>query len=245
MSGLAIRAGSALLLLGLAACGGTFGRRSEPTEDRAALAASIVALRQQVTVQELELARLRERIAALEARRPAGPVPAAPPSPPPSSAASPEASEPKYPAPRFEDADLPAPPAPSLPATATATATAQELYDQAYALIQQGKHSDAEVKMQHFLATYGATDLADNAAYWIGEARYSRSDWQGAFEAFKSAVERYPEGNKAADSLFKVGKCLEKLGDREGAREVLTEVVSRFPATAAAAAADEALRALR
>ena len=228
------------LLLVLAACAGGFGRQPEAADDAAALRASVLALRQQVTVQELELARLRERIAALEAGRrletPRAEHAGTTSSPRPSE----ELREPTYPPPAIEGADLP--PGDTPRQGAEAPLAPQALYDRALALIQGGQQAEGEQLMRRFLTAYAESDLADNAAYWIGETRYSRGDWQGALEAFKAAVEQYPEGNKVADSLFKVGKSLEKLGDREGAREVLVEVSRRFPGTGAASAATEALR---
>ena len=129
-------------------------------------------------------------------------------------------------------------------AAAPISATAQALYDRGYTLFHQGRYVDAESAFQRFLQSHGTSDLADNALYWIGEARLARSDTQGALAAFREVASRYPEGNKVADALLKTGDCLADLGDAEGARRSYDELVRRFPATAAAAMAEERRRKL-
>jgi tol-pal system protein YbgF len=124
------------------------------------------------------------------------------------------------------------------------TPAAQALYDRGYTLFHQGKYLDAEATFQQFLHSHPATDLTDNAQFWIGEARYARDDLRGALAAFRETVERYPAGNKVADALLKAGQCLEGLGDLEGARASYREVIERFPGSAAAAVGEERLEAM-
>ena len=118
------------------------------------------------------------------------------------------------------------------------------LYDQGYTLFHQGRFIDAESAFRRFLQEHPDNDHADNAQYWIGEARYARDDARGALAAFRETVDRYPHGNKVPDALLKAGQCLEKLGDREGARATYREVTRRFPESAASAAAEDRLAGL-
>jgi tol-pal system protein YbgF len=118
---------------------------------------------------------------------------------------------------------------------------AQALYDQGYTLFHQGRFIDAESAFRRFLQEHPDNDHADNAQYWIGEARYARDDLRGALAAFRETVAHHPHGNKVPDALLKAGQCLEKLGDREGARETYRELARRFPESAAAVVAEERL----
>lgn len=227
----------------------------------------VVALQQQATVNELELRRLRQKVAELEERLDGAPVrsgsrstaaePARPPAPAPVAEAEPPrdllASDVES-----EEIDLPpvAPPpaAPTSPPTGAdaarpaplvpASAAAQALYDQAYTLFHEKRYESAEAEFERFLELHPGSDLADNAQFWIGECRYARGDYDAALAAFTATVARYPEGNKVADALLKAGKTLEALGDRERARETYEEVRRRYPGSAAAALADERLAAL-
>jgi tol-pal system protein YbgF len=104
---------------------------------------------------------------------------------------------------------------------------------------------DAEASFQRFLQAHGDSDLADNAQYWIGEARFARGDHRAALAAFQETAARYPQGNKVPDALLKAGQSLEQLGDPEGARAAYRTVVERFASSAAAVAAEERLSRLR
>jgi tol-pal system protein YbgF len=120
----------------------------------------------------------------------------------------------------------------------------QALYDRGYTLYHQGRYLDAEASFQRFLQANPATELSDNAQFWIGESRYARGDIRGALAAFRETLQRYPDGNKVPDALIKEGDCLTSLGDRDGARSRYEEVIRRFPSSAAAIMAEERLAAL-
>lgn len=119
---------------------------------------------------------------------------------------------------------------------------AQALYDRGYSLFHQGRYLDAEATFQRFLQAYSDTDLSDNAQYWIGECRYARQDLRGALAAFRETAQRYPAGNKVPDAMIKEGDCLRGLGDLEGARLRYDEVINRYPGSAAASVAEERRR---
>ena len=120
----------------------------------------------------------------------------------------------------------------------------QALYDRGYTLYHQGRYLDAETAFQQFLGEFDRSDLADNAQFWIGEARYARADLAGALAAYREVGSRFPAGNKVADSLLKAAECLRGLGDLEGARQNYRTVIERYPSTAAAAVAEDRLRDL-
>ncbi|HEX2252958.1 MAG TPA: tol-pal system protein YbgF [Thermoanaerobaculia bacterium] len=163
-------------------------------------------------------------------------VPVARPEPRPSQPPPAQTSRPQptaQPAPPAAVAEAPIPPA------------GQALYDRGYTLYHQGVYLDAEASFQRFLQAHGDTDLADNAQYWIGEARYARGDYRGALAAFRETVSRFPGGNKVPDALLKAGQSLEQLADPEGARDTYRALVQQHPASAAAAVAEERLARLR
>jgi len=124
-------------------------------------------------------------------------------------------------------------------ATEAVVPAAQALYDRGYTLYHQGRYLDAEASFQRFLQAYPRTDLSDNAQFWIGESRYARGDISGALSAFRETLQLYPGGNKVPDALVKEGDCLAGMGDRDGARQSYEEVVRRFPGSAAAVMASE------
>jgi tol-pal system protein YbgF len=237
------------------------------SEDVQELKARVLELQRKAAVSEVELTRLRKKVAELEARlglAPRGTSSSGAPAPP---AADPrpgtiETVPPPPPTAILEEVDLEdeppprevvtaptAPPrtppaaveAPPEPSSAPISTAAQALYDRGYTLYHQGQYRDAEATFQRFLSSFGDTDLGDNALYWIGEARLAGGDTRGALAAFRETVERYPAGNKVPDALLKAGQALEDLGDREGSRETYRELIRQFPGSAAAAVAQERL----
>lgn len=260
-----------LLVLAAAACttAAPSTRDTAPRGEIEELKARILELQRRATVNEVEIARLREKVAQLEAqlqgetprgarRESARETPEAvtmtpgrideddldeelsrrpPASSPAPSSAPPSTQMPARPPASGEGASPPVEVPPVTPA-------AQALYDQGYTLYHQGRYLDAESTFQRFLQAHAATELGDNAQYWIGEARYARGDLRGALAAFRETVARFPEGNKVPDALLKAGQCLETLGDLEGARASYQELIRRFPETVAAVVARERMERL-
>lgn len=241
--------------------GSSAGTASEIAE----LQRRVLELQRRAAVADVEIQRLRQGLAQLEAQARVQPRASSAAgqttSAPSTVASSPVTRSPVEP---IIENDLPeeaavAPPAlatqryeSSVPSGAATTGAslppslaAQAAYDAAYTAYHQGRYVDAETGFRRFLLDHGSTDLADNAAYWIGESRYARRDVQGALLAFQEAVETYPDGNKTPDALFKVGQSLESLGDLEGARAAFEEVLRRYPGEPAADLARQRLAALR
>jgi tol-pal system protein YbgF len=236
-----------LLVPLLAGCAsGPFARRGEPPVDPR-VERRLLAAEREATKARLEVERLRVRIAELEARlggapRAEAPAPAAAaaprpePLPPSAAVASIEESELEEPA--GATAASPAAPAGAAGASSDDEAAA---YERALAPLRDGRAGEAESALQGFVTAFPASELADNAWFWIGEARLMRQDTRGALGAFRTGVERFPAGNKTPDSLFKIGHCLALEGDAAGAAEVWRELARRFPTTAAGERAREAL----
>ncbi len=193
------------------------------TAERNELAERVAALQRQLDAERAEVARLSARLAELESA--------------PRSVPEPTLREERAPAPSEEPLASPRPSgtveASDLELAAGLAAGEPQLYDQALDLLQRQELDAAETAFRDFLARFPASDLADNAQYWIGEARLRRGDVGGALVAFRAVVEDYPEGNKVPEALFKVGHCLAEQGDATAAEEVLRELVRRYPGSAA------------
>lgn len=235
----ALIAGFALLVLGCAS--GPFSRgpfaRGERADRQAEVERRLVELEKEATKARLEIERLRRRLAELEtAPRPAPRPAASPPvrpAPPPPPAATLVAPPPIA----IEESELEEPADSSAP-TSPGEAGA---YEHALELLRTGRAVEAESALASFVAAHPASDLADNAWFWIGEARLVRQQVPEALAAYRTAVETYPEGNKTPDALFKIAHCLALQGEPAMAAEVWAELVRRFPGTAAAERAREAL----
>ena len=271
--GISFVATMALLGIGCASSGQP-APQVDASQDLAEMKERILELQEQAAVTDVEMARLREQVDRLtqqlgsgatssgsqqqasptdrpNAETPSAPVGAATPVVVESSdleiAGSAEAPIEPATAPSIAapvTSEQAPPEAPQSTALQPVEPAAQALYDRGYTLYHQGKYLDAEASFQRFLQAYPATELSDNAQFWIGESRYARGDIRGALGSFREVTQRYPTGNKVADALIKEGDCLEKLGDKESARDRYREVMRRFPDSGAAVMAEDRLSGL-
>jgi tol-pal system protein YbgF len=114
---------------------------------------------------------------------------------------------------------------------------AVELYRRSLDSLRGGGDAEAMAGFREFLRLYPQHDLADNAQYWLAEGYYAQKDYPLAMKEFRRVVERYPQGNKVADALLKVGFCHLALGSTAVGRQTLEQVVRNYPRAEAAALA--------
>jgi tol-pal system protein YbgF len=106
-------------------------------------------------------------------------------------------------------------------------------YAAAIELYRAAAYAEAESEFEAIANEFPKSDYADNAWYWKGESAYDQEHFSDALSAFTAVVERYGGGNKAPDALLKIGLCYDKLGDRDNARDVLSQLVSAYPGATA------------
>ncbi len=139
------------------------------------------------------------------ARPPAAPaVPAAPSSPPPQAMAHP-------------------------PAGAAAAAGGDQLYHDAFKLLQDGDYAGAEKGFKAFVQRNPQHVLAGNAQYWLGETYYARRDYQNAMAAFAEGFKVYKASPKGPDNLLKLGITLAALGRKSDACSVFARFNQDYP----------------
>jgi tol-pal system protein YbgF len=106
-------------------------------------------------------------------------------------------------------------------------------YQAAFALLRDSQYDKAIPAFQQFLASFPDSSLAENAQYWLGEAYYVNRAFPEALGAFQKAVDKYPQSRKLPDSLLKIGYCDYELKQWDAAREVLSQVATKYSDTPA------------
>jgi tol-pal system protein YbgF len=120
------------------------------------------------------------------------------------------------------------------PASALPQGTPRQQYDYAVSLIlQQQNFGDAEKALKAFVTTHPSDPLAGSAHYWLGETHFVRKDYQQAAFVFADAFQKYPEGPKAPDSLFKLGVSLAELGKTKEACTAFDRLERNYPKASA------------
>lgn len=132
----------------------------------------------------------------------------------------------------------------SVPAPPTPGENPVEMYQAAYRDYQRGNYDLAISGFREFLAGNAKSDLADNAAYWIGESLYSQKKYRDAIEQFDSVVNDYPRSDKVPSALLKKGYSYINLGEKSRAIVQLQYVVHEHPRSPEAAKARDELKKL-
>lgn len=136
-----------------------------------------------------------------------------------------------------------APPAPPPPAAAAPSGggdlavSEQADFDAAKTAAAAGDNARAAELFQGFLATYPGGPLASEAQLRRAEALAAAGQTQVAARAYLDAFSGAPQGPNAPPALLGLADSLGKLGKTREACLTLTEVSTRFPGSAAAAAA--------
>jgi tol-pal system protein YbgF len=130
------------------------------------------------------------------------------------------------------------------PHASVPTPQEQQAYDAAFNLLKQGLYDQAGKGFSEFIARHPKSALADNAQYWVAEAAYVRRDFRAALEEFNRVVTGYPNSPKVPDALLKLGYTHQELGAYDKAREVLNQVIARYPNTSVAKSAEQRLAKL-
>jgi tol-pal system protein YbgF len=130
---------------------------------------------------------------------------------------------------RRQSAPQPAPQAPGQPQVgATGLDGADAAYEQAYSYLLEQDYGAAQFAFQEFLTRHGENPLAGNAQYWLGEIHFVQGKYREAARAFLTGYEKYGDGHKAAESLFKLALSLEKLNQPQAACSSLSEFFKRY-----------------
>ncbi len=118
----------------------------------------------------------------------------------------------------------------------------QTLYNSAYNDYLKGSYDIALREFQEYLDNFPATDLADNATYWIGECYYRQRRFRQAVDQFDAVLKRYPRSDKVAAATLKKGYAHLELGERSQGVVQLRHVIRQYPTSDEANLARQRLR---
>jgi len=107
--------------------------------------------------------------------------------------------------------------------------TPREQYDYAYSLLKKHQWIEGRNAMKVFLEKNPDDELADNAAYWLGETYYINKEYKDAAKAFLEGYKKYPNADKAPDNLLKLGKSLAALNQPDKACTTYAKLLADYP----------------
>jgi tol-pal system protein YbgF len=106
---------------------------------------------------------------------------------------------------------------------------AASLYSQGYGQLLQRDYAGAEASFRTLVERFPADSLAGKAEYWLGESYYARGVFKDAADAFLESYRTYGSGEKAPDSLLKLGMSLAELGEEDAACSTFAEFGAKYP----------------
>lgn len=119
-----------------------------------------------------------------------------------------------------------------------------EVYQSAYRDYQKGNFDLAIQGFGDYLRNNPNSDLADNAAYWIGESLFSQRKYPEAIQQFDTVIKNYSESDKVPAALLKKGYAYMELGEKAQGIVQLQYVVHEHPRSNEASLARQRLRTL-
>ncbi len=137
---------------------------------------------------------------------------------------------------------LQAPPPPPGTEGAGAGVSSETLYQNALRDKNGGNFDLALKEFQEYLQTFGNTETAPNAQFYVGEIHYLRDNFNEAVKAFDLVLEKYPENSKTPDAHYMKAMALLKMGERAKGRSELNTLISHFPNSPLAAKAKDTLK---
>ncbi len=108
----------------------------------------------------------------------------------------------------------------------------KEQYDFAFDLLKRSEYAQAEQALKQFVAAHPTDALASNAQYWLAETFYVRNNFADAAQQFLAGYQKYPQSQKAADNLYKLGLSLAKLNKNAEACAAFARFQKEYPAAA-------------
>lgn len=125
------------------------------------------------------------------------------------------------------------------------TVDEKSAYQSAVDLVLVDKdYLQAITAFEAFVIDHPTSSLIANAQYWLGQLLYKEQKRDEARNAFLIVTEKYPDSNKRADSLFKIGIIDEYLGKKESAKTYYQKALKEYPNSSAAGLASKRLKSL-
>lgn len=118
-------------------------------------------------------------------------------------------------------------------------------FEAAYGLFKGGSYASAVSAFQNFLTKYPNSVHVVNASYWLGSALFALNDFSGALLTYQNLLKNFSTMPKAADVMFDIARCQQELKQGPNAQKTLKQLISKYPASDAAAKAKKLLDTIK
>ncbi len=124
-------------------------------------------------------------------------------------------------------------------------ATENRALEAAFNFYKTEHFQNAVDAFQDFLSNYPKSAHAANIRYWLGNSYFILKDYKNSLANYQLLVQKYDSHPKVAEALLSIADCQELLGNTDGEKSALKQVIGKFPNTEAARTAKKRLAALK
>lgn len=137
------------------------------------------------------------------------------------------------------------PPVAAAPADPDDPSLENRAFETAYGLLKGGSHANAAKAFQEFIKKYPESVHVPNANYWMGKAQLALKDYKGALATYQELFKIISGSSKAPDVLLGIADCQKELKQGVAAQKTLKQLITKYPASEAAAKAKKLLAATK
>jgi tol-pal system protein YbgF len=121
---------------------------------------------------------------------------------------------------------------------------ANDAYRRALQSYRNGQPDQAIQQMREYLRNNPKSDLSDNAQFWIGEAYYSKGDYNRSIIELNEVLLKYPQGEQVPGALLALATSFQKSGDPIDAKLILQKLIGDHPRSEEAEVGRQQLQSL-
>jgi tol-pal system protein YbgF len=120
-------------------------------------------------------------------------------------------------------------------------AAGNRAFENAHGLYKAGKHQEAVAAFEDFVKKFIDSVYVPNAYYEMGSAYFVLGDYKKAQENYQTVLSQYGFSPKAPDAMLGIADCYQERKEVITAKRVLKQIVTKYPGTEAAKAAEKRL----
>jgi tol-pal system protein YbgF len=117
-------------------------------------------------------------------------------------------------------------------------------YDQGLAALRTGNVAGGVEKLRQFANDHPRHARADNALYFAAVGMIALGELESAAATLQAMLREYPAGDAVSDAMLKLAECRTRQSRSRDAKTIYSEVIQRYPGTAAASQAEQKLAQL-
>ncbi len=134
---------------------------------------------------------------------------------------------------------------PSADSAVTRAPGPNQLYTDGRDQLTRGSSGTARMYFQELLTNYPTSDYAPDAQFWIAESYAKEKNLAAADAAYAAVASVHPTSEKASTALYKRAQLAVQQSNIPQARQLLEQVIARYPRSIEAELAADQLKTLR